>query len=125
MTEVQAPPFRCTAASLLREESQAGTASTVRAFLLLEDAGPWGVNAVRDARLPEGLGEQLAERADRAGVRVLLIRRPGRQGPQGHRRVFAAYAHHEQPWLETTVLTDVGRIHDVDLEALGQGRSRA
>ena len=35
--------FRCAAASLAREDDLAGTASTVRSFLLLEHAGSWGV----------------------------------------------------------------------------------
>src|SRR3546814_16904449 len=50
------PAFRCSSASRLRDEPAAGTASTVRAFLLIEHSGPWGVDALRDARLPEGLG---------------------------------------------------------------------
>ena len=116
-------PFRCAAASAGRDESLAGTASTVRAFLLLENNGPWGENALRDARLPDGLGEELDARARAAAVRVLLIRRPGRQVPSSETRVFAAYAHHETPWLETTVLTDIHQVHDLDVEALGAGRS--
>jgi hypothetical protein len=115
--------FRCTAASLLRDEPMAGTASTVRAFLLLENPGPWGQNALRDARLPDGLGEELTARAVAARVRVLLVRRPGRQGPPRGLRVFAAYAHHTEPWLETTVLGDIHEVHDLDVEALGAGRS--
>jgi hypothetical protein len=116
-------PFRCAAASLDRDESLAGSASTVRAFLLLENNGPWGENALRDARLPDGLGEELDARARAARVRVLLIRRPGRRPPTDEIRVFAAYAHHESPWLETTVLTDIHQVHDLDVEALGAGRS--
>ena len=115
--------FRCAAASLLRDEDVAGTASTVRAFLLLENPGPWGADALRDARLPDGLGEELGARAAAARVRVLLIRRPGRRAPAGGLRVFAAYAHHAEPWLETTVLGDVHEVHDLDVEALGAGRS--
>jgi hypothetical protein len=115
--------FRCAAASLLREEPVAGTASTVRAFLLLENPGPWGENALRDARLPDGLGQELAARTAAARVRVLLIRRPGRREPSDGLRVFAAYAHHAEPWLETTVLGDVHEVHDLDVEALGAGRS--
>jgi hypothetical protein len=101
----------------------AGTASTVRAFLLLENRGPWGENALRDARLPDGLGEELTTRTTAAGVRVLLVRRPGRQGPAEGLRIFAAYAHHAEPWLETTVLGDIHQVHDLDVEALGAGRS--
>jgi hypothetical protein len=115
--------FRCAAASLLRDEPMAGTASTVRAFLLLENPGPWGENALRDARLPDGLGEELTTRTTAAGVRVLLVRRPGRQAPADRLRVFAAYAHHAEPWLETTVLDDIHEVHDLDVEALGSGRS--
>ena len=115
--------FRCAAASLLRDEPAAGTASTVRAFLLLENPGPWGENALRDARLPDGLGDELAARAAAARVRVLLVRRPGRRLPSEGLRVFAAYAHHAEPWLETTVLGDVHGVHDLDVEALGAGRS--
>ena len=54
---------------------------------------------------------------------MLLIRRPGRQAPSDQLRVFAAYAHHRSPWLETTVLTDIHQVHDLDVEALGAGRS--
>jgi len=114
--------FRCAAASLDRDESIAGTASTVRAFLLLENAGPWGENALRDARLPDGLGDELTARAAAARVRVLLIRRPGRRRPH-ELRVFAAFAHHAAPWLESTVLNDIHEVHDIDVEALGAGRS--
>jgi hypothetical protein len=56
-------------------------------------------------------------------VRVLLVRRPGRQVPSEGLRVFAAYAHHAKPWLETTLLGDVHDVHDLDVEALGAGRS--
>jgi len=38
-------------------------------------------------------------------------------------RVFAACAHHAEPWLETTVLDDLAGVHDLDLEALAAGRS--
>lgn len=115
--------FRCTAASLLRDEPLAGTASTVRAFLLLENPGPWGENALRDARLPDGLGDELTARAAAARVRVLLVRRPGRRAPVEGLRVLAAYAHHAEPWGETTVLGDIHEVHDLDVEALGAGRS--
>ena len=115
--------FRCAGASLERDEPVVGSASTVRAFLLVENAGPWGVEALRDARLPEEVKDGLRSRAARAGVRVLLIRRH-RGGPTGPGlRVFAAYADPATPWLETTTVPVPERLLDVDLEALGRGRS--
>ena len=77
MTDLQG--FRCAAASEDRGDDLAGTASTVRSFLLLEHAGPWGADALRDARLPAGLGAHLAEQGRRHRVRVLLVRRHGRR----------------------------------------------
>ena len=83
--------FRCAASSVLRNEPLAGTASTIRAFLLIEDTGPWGTDALRDARLPNGLGDKIRERAAAARVRALLIRRPDRSTVD-ERRIFTAYA---------------------------------
>lgn len=117
------PAFRCAAASSRRDEPLTGTASTVRAFLLIEHSGPWGINAIRDARLPEGLGDALAKAAAAARVRPLLIRRPGRgKDPEGQ-RVFASFAHPSRPWTETAVLTSPHDLLDLDLAALGAGRS--
>ncbi len=117
------PGFRCAFASEARDELMVGTASTVRAFLLLENPGPWGVDALRDARLPDGLGDELVARASASRVRVLLVRRPGRQEASDRIRVLAAYAHHSRPWLETTELDDIHQVHDLEVEALGEGRS--
>jgi hypothetical protein len=116
--------FRCAAASEERSESMAGTASTVRSFLLVEHPGPWGVDALRDARMPEGIGPELRARVAETRTKVLLIRRPSgaSRGTEGV-RVFAAYTHHAEPWLETTVLDDLAGVHDLDLEALAAGRS--
>ncbi|MFC4784483.1 sucrase ferredoxin [Nocardioides sp. MAHUQ-72] len=116
------PDFRCAAASLLRDESVAGTASTVRAFLLLEHPGPWGVDALRDARLPDGLGERLRAAAAEAGVRVLLVRRPGARPGVARPWVFAAFAHPHRPRLEGARVDDLGEVLDLDLAGLRTGR---
>jgi hypothetical protein len=116
--------FRCAAASEQRGESMAGTASTVRSFLLVEHPGPWGVDALRDARMPAGIGPELRARAAATRTKVLLIRRPaGASKDAVGLRIFAAYTHHAEPWLETTVLDDLAQVHDLDLESLAAGRS--
>lgn len=71
--------FRCSQASEDRGESLVGTASTVTAFLLVECAGPWGVEAVRDSRLPDPAKQWLAG-LPAVGVRPLLVRRTGSVG---------------------------------------------
>jgi hypothetical protein len=102
----------------------AGTASTVRSFLLLEHPGPWGVSALRDARLPDGIGPELQARAATTRTKVVLIRRPsGASKAADGVRAFLGWTHHATPWLETTVLDDLHGVHDLDLEALAAGRS--
>ena len=115
--------FRCAAEGDLRGDELAGTASTVRAFLLVENPGPWGVDALRDNRLPPAVKEGLAAAAREAGVRVNLIRRHRRPAPRSGFRVFAAHAGPETPWLETATLDRAEHLLDLDLAALGAGRS--
>ena len=114
--------FRCAVASGLRSDDLAGTASTVRAFLLVEFSGAWGVDALRDARLPEG-AKQVLRAAASHGVRVNLIRRHRPAARESGTRVFAAYAGQDRPWLETAVLDSPADVDDLDLAALGAGRS--
>lgn len=100
------------------------------AFLLLEHPGPWGLDATRDARWPagpdgsSGFGAELRAHAQRAGVRLLLIRRPGRaRAPIGRHRVFAVHARPPFAWAETTTVRDPRALLDLDLAALRAGRS--
>lgn len=93
----------------------------MRAFLLIECAGPWGVNALRDCRLPSEVTGELQRRSRRLGIRPLLIRRHGRH--EAGLSVFAAYAHPQRPWLEYTHLEDPAQLLDLDLAAFSQGRS--
>jgi len=72
------PGDRCSLRSLAADEPLAGTASTIRHWLLVEHAGPWGRDGLLDARLPEGLGRDLRALEGRTGARVLLIRKPHR-----------------------------------------------
>ena len=114
--------FRCAAESLRRSESMVGTASTVRAFLLVEAPGAWGVDAVDTARLPDDARRHLQDLARRHGIRVLLLRDPLRRTPADV-RVFAAYVGAEATWVETTTLADVREVVDLRLEGLGGGVS--
>ncbi|HEX5532384.1 MAG TPA: sucrase ferredoxin [Actinomycetales bacterium] len=109
--------------SLDRREPLAGTASAVRAFLLIECSGPWGVEALRDSPLPQSVMQPLRRSAARHGVRPLLIRRHGRQqgGEGSGLRVFAAWTGPASPWLETVQLTDPQELIDLDLRPLADG----
>ena len=104
----------------------AGTASTVRSWLLLEDPGPWGRDALRDARLPERVGLELQRRCRAAGVRPLLIRRASSNASaaassSGGLACFAIRSGPEPPWIERIRLARVTDTLDLDLPSLGRG----
>lgn len=94
------------------------------AFLLLEHPGPWGLDATRDARWADGgLGAELRSHAELAGVRLLLIRRPGRaRAPISRHRVFAVHARPPFTWAEAAIVRDPRALLDLDLAALRAGR---
>jgi len=114
--------FRCAAASVLRDEPVLGTATHVRTWLLLEHVGPWGDKALRDARLPDGLGAELQRRAAEHRAKILLIRRYSSSPDDGDGlRVFAAYSDPVTPRLEAGRLGDPREVLDVDLGSLRRG----
>lgn len=108
------PVPRCAVGSEARHESLMGSASTVTRFLLVEDPGPWGVEALRDARMPAPVKQQLAARARKHRVRLLLIRRHGRSRPRGL-RCFAVSAAADDPWVQTTTMDDAVEVLGLDL----------
>lgn len=104
---------RCSVRSEAIDEPLAGTASRVRRYLLLEAPGPWGVEVLRDSRLPLDLKRELRRRSRASGVRVLLIRRYGRAVPGGRPQVFVADTDPARPYLATCLLTDHREVLDL------------
>jgi hypothetical protein len=103
------PGDRCSRRSLAADEPLAGTASTIRHWLLIEHTGPWGRDGLLDARLPEGLGRDLRALEARTDARVLLIRRTGRTPGHEDGRVLCFGVDTRDAWLGSVVLD---RIQD-------------
>jgi hypothetical protein len=115
--------FRCADASLARAEPLIGTASTARAFLLVEFAGAWGRDALRDSRLSARVRRHLAESSRRLSFKPLLVRRHGRSTRTGGPQVFAAYAGAGASWTETATLRSADDLLGIDLDPLVRGES--
>lgn len=93
----------------------AGTASQIHRYLLIEVPGPWGVEALRDARLPADLKRGLRRRSRSSRVRVLLIRRfRGLRTVRGP-RVFVVDTDPAGPTTSGGRLTDVHDVLDLDV----------
>jgi hypothetical protein len=113
--------YRCAVASLERAEPAAGSATHVRTWLLLEHSGPWGNEALLDARLPEGLGPQLKQLAKEHRAKVLLARRARAARDPERLNVFAAYCDPVRPRVEHGTVGDLREVLDLDLAGFRNG----
>jgi hypothetical protein len=113
---------RCAIESLGRQEPMTGTAWHAERWLIIEQPGSWGANALTQSYLDPDVGAALEAAAQRWGVRVLLSRRPG-WVPRRRietRRVHLVHAGVEARWIEHLDV-DVGddtRLLGIDLRAL-------
>ncbi len=70
--------LRCSFAAEERGDPIFATASPAHGFLLVEQPGAWGRQALTESRLDAAVGAELGRRAVAASLRLVLIRRPGR-----------------------------------------------
>ncbi|MFJ6750318.1 sucrase ferredoxin [Streptomyces sp. NPDC091266] len=114
----------CATASRDSAEPVAGTAATARTWLLIEQTGPWGANALTESHLDPHIGKALEAAAEGTDVRVALIRRPGRHADchgAPERRLFLAHTAPGRSWIRTTTFTDPRAALGLDFSALGAG----
>ncbi|MCW2740935.1 MAG: putative sucraseferredoxin [Blastococcus sp.] len=83
-------PGRCSVRALARADSPVATASPAQRWLLIEQPGPWGRDALAESRFDQSIVPGLARRSRSEGVRLLLVRRPGgRLADSGRRWAYA------------------------------------
>jgi hypothetical protein len=104
--------FSCAVASLAAGEPCYGTASRARRWILVEQPGPWGRDAVLDSRLPGDVGVRLRALAREARARLVLIRRVGRSDPDV-RSAFAVVTTPELRRIERVTFADPLELLDV------------
>jgi hypothetical protein len=97
------------------EPSAASAPEASRAWLLIEHPGPWPHEPV-ETRLPAPL-DSLAASADQLGIRVQMIRRPGRR-TESAPSVYAGWTAGPEPWLRQAGLDQLAGL---DLEKLAAG----
>ena len=113
----------CALASQARGEPAYATASYVRRWILLEQPGPWGRDAVLESRLPKDAAERLQRRARRLDARILLLRRPGRSAVGGPVAAYVAVTLASDSWIESFTLDRAVDVLDLDLNGLARGDS--
>ncbi|MGH2723737.1 MAG: sucrase ferredoxin [Actinomycetota bacterium] len=107
----------CSAVSLAADEPLAGTASRFRSWLLIEQPGRWGHDALVDSAFPPDVGARLAEAGTRLGMRVLLVKQ--RQRPVAvPRRCFVAHTGRDRHRVASFEVDDPAWLMELDLDAL-------
>jgi hypothetical protein len=111
----------CATLSRALTEPQFGTASRVRGWVLLEQPGPWGREAVLESQLDRDLARALHRAAEAARVRLLLIRRSGRRRPGQSTTCFLAHTSRRDRWLERRRLDDPAELLELDMAKVTAG----
>ena len=97
------------------EPSMASAPEASRAWLLIEHPGPWP-HEPTEAVLPDPLGDLVSSAAG-LGIRVQMIRRPGRRMGDAH-GIYAGWTAGAEPWLRRA---SRNAIDGLDLEKLAAG----
>ncbi len=111
----------CSAIRAQTDEPLAGTAPHARLWILLEQPGPWGRNAVVESHLHVDVGRALAALADARPVRVSLIRSVGAHADtsSGARTLLLARTDAGASWLAARSVSDVDSLPSLlDIDAL-------
>lgn len=117
--------MRCSTLSAAVGEPPSATAPVARRWLAIEQAGPWGRDALLESHLDRRVAEELARRSAAADVKIVMIRRAGRHPDLGRpmpRRVYLADTTPGSARLTEAVVDEPADLLDLDL-ADGFGNS--
>ncbi|HJR45030.1 MAG TPA: sucrase ferredoxin [Actinomycetota bacterium] len=117
---VQAEAFRCADSAEARDEPLYGTASFVRRWLLVEQPGAWGANALLESRMPRAVATELHKSAGAVGARVILLRRGARMS-QDRRHVYFLRTERGRMYKAELSLDKIDDLLDIDLSPLRKG----
>ena len=113
------PPL-CSDISRSLGESLYGTASRVRAWLLIEQPGKWGRDAVVESQLGVKLGRELKKATAPLGIRIVLLRRADGTAGQPP-RCFLGFSGMDDRWLLRLEVESARDILDLDLASIQGG----
>jgi Sucrase/ferredoxin-like len=100
----------CSDLSRALAEPLCGTASRVRAWLLIEQPGEWGRDAVLSGTLGPKLGRRLKEGTAPHGIRVVALRKPGGRVASDPPACYLAFSGMDDRWV---LRLDIGSVHDL------------
>ncbi|MGE7434597.1 sucrase ferredoxin [Kitasatospora sp. NPDC001175] len=114
----------CTTLSRELTEPLAATAATAATWLLIEQSGPWGAKALTESHLDAEVGRALDAACAGTGVRIALIRHPGRHAdclPAVRHEAIVAHTAPGRAWVRRAAVEDPAELLELDFAALGAG----
>ncbi|MGN6330294.1 MAG: sucrase ferredoxin [Motilibacteraceae bacterium] len=109
------PAEWCWVAARERGDDLVGTAPRADRWLLVEQPGPWGRDALRESRLARAAAERVTCVAGELGARVAVVRRPGRS--EDRERLWALVDCRRQTWLHGRWLHEDALVDGVEQAA--------
>lgn len=97
-----------------------GTASFVKRWLLIEQPGAWGSNALVESRMPAGVAKEIRSRTRKLGIRVVLIRRGARLST-GRRQCYVLRTEDCDSYAAHLSLDSPSDLLDLDLSPMADG----
>ncbi len=107
---------RCSVQALLAGDSPMATAPPARRWLLIEQPGPWGHDALLQSRFDAAVAPLLAARAGGAGMRIQMVRRPGDRLRDSGRRWAVADVTPGASWLRWSTRETDAELLDAPLD---------
>lgn len=113
----------CSAQSLAVEEPLAGTAPVVSCYIVIEQPGAWGREALLDSHFPQELGKELLSKTMGTHVKFLLARHADRLERDGHadHHVWIAHTSPGLRGMRHGIVSDLNTIADWDFAAIAAG----
>lgn len=113
----------CSAQSLAVDEPLAGTAPVVSCYIVIEQPGAWGREALLDSHFPQELGKELLGKTMGTHVKFLLARHADRLERDGHtdHHVWIAHTSPGLRGMRHGVVSDLNTIADWDFTAIAAG----
>jgi len=113
----------CSVSSRAASEPLAGSAPIARGWIVVEEPGPWGRDALRDSSIDPQIADAATELAQQAGVRIIAARHRSRRrlALDAGRNVWLATCSPDSSEVIHAHVASLTEILQWDLAAIGDG----
>jgi hypothetical protein len=113
----------CSVESLAVDEPLTGTAQVAQCWVIIEQPGPWGSQALLESTIDPVLGQQLLERSEGTGTSLLLARHPDRTDRNlTEHNVWVVHTSPGDCWMRHGLIRDLSELTTWDFAAMAQGQ---